>query len=528
MILNVFFSIVFSTNFEEYEGIFSTFVQGVYTTPSIKEWNVDVHFFLYALYAYINQFFPNIQIYGLVLVLYNWISLIFLGLVLYRILLVNLKKLNWFIFILLYIILSVDNIVNLSTNRIAFTFLATAFAYIESNLQENKIIKPSNLLFFILIVLFAALLRFDFAILASIIYLIFSLFNRSVNRYVITALVISIVVTVVYNIVMQYMSEARQIYYYKELDFIMRNNFNYDILSSEKKIEVDAFFHYIFDEIHLTWNFYNDIAVHGKGEGVISLFFGLHFDAFINTFDKSIVEYKMAWYFILYSASAGFMLAFNQNKRMVFWCLHLVAFLMFPLLVCFYVVTPLRFLVPYYSIIGTFYVIIYMNFNRTSTRIKLYLSFVVIIILFFAYNKKKLYSYKQEVFVFNQNKLKRLESLSLDSVPIVINNFDQTKFFPISPMAIVNKQEILFQNLYYFMSYDCFIDKWKEVCNCNPLSLYDKIDYVVKKQNLFIVDEERFNYLCEYFFKKYHMRLQKTFIQKFDEELNVYRLSYVN
>jgi len=45
-ILNLIFSVVFTTHFEEYEGIFSSFVQGIYTTPSIKEWNVDVHLFL--------------------------------------------------------------------------------------------------------------------------------------------------------------------------------------------------------------------------------------------------------------------------------------------------------------------------------------------------------------------------------------------------------------------------------------------------------------------------------------------------
>ncbi len=530
-IINIVLFYFYGSYFEEYEGIFSSFVQGIYTTPSTKEWNADVHFLLFSLYAYINQFFPNTPIYGIFLVIYNWLSLTFIGLVLYRILKINLKNYNQIFFICTYLILSVDNITNLSTNRIVFILLAATFSYVESCMNEKKQIDLVKTILIITIMFFATLLRFDFAILAAMIYIILSLLHKSINRFVVFSFLIAVFVTISYNILMTYtMSEPRQIYYYKELDFIMRNNYNYAQLSLINKMEVDAFYHAIFDRIHFQWDFYNSIAIRGNTKGIISLFFGLHYDAFLNTLSKSIKEYKMAWYFIAFCMFNGSLIIINKKSDRYYWSKHLIIMILFPLLVCFYVVTPLRFLVPYYSIVGIFYTLVLLYYNNSYHYIKQTIFIMLIFVLYNAYIVKIKYDKKEEFVELNT---KKLDDLYLKfnenkNLPIVINNFNQEKFFPVNCLKKMKKQSVLFQNLYYFMSYDCYIDKWKEVCNCNPLSLSDKIDYVVKNQNLFIIDEERFNYLSEYYSIKYHLKLQKTFIQKFDDELNVYKLSYVN
>jgi len=525
MVLNLVSLLVYSVYFEEYEGIFSSFVQGVYTKPCLKEWNVDVHFIFYSVYAYINQILPGVQVYGLILLGYNWISLTLLGLVLFRIIRVNLKQKNKYLFVFIYLIISLDSLLNLSTNRIAFTVISAAFFFVESKLAEQKEVLRIEVFLFFTTVLFSALLRFDFAILASMIYLLLQLLNKSLNRFSVVALIVSISVALVYNMVMmQTMSEARQIYYYKELDFIMRNNFDYATLSAHYKMEVDAFYNYIFDDIHLTWNFYNAISVRGKGEGIISLFFGLHWQSFLNTLNKSVPEYKMAWYYILFAMVAGLFLTFYSINK--YWLFHLIILLFFPLLFCFYVVTPLRFLVPYYSILGSFYTLIYVYSFGLTRKTNIFMAVVLVVICYNVYSKSQKYQYKAEQVKENLQRIKELETTFRSKNPIVINNFSQEKFFPVNAINRFDKQYVLFQNLYYFMSYDCYIDQWREYCTCNPLRLKDKIDYVVDNQCLFIVQDLRLKYLKKYLQQKYDVILQEQLVKKFDNELNVYTLSY--
>ena len=526
-ILNLIFSVVFTTHFEEYEGIFSSFVQGIYTTPSIKEWNVDVHFFLYGFYAYINQYFPTIQVYGIILLIYNFVSLTFIGFILYRILRINLNNESLWVFIMLYSILSIDNIVNLSTNRIAFVLLAATFGFIESSINQHKKISKIKTIFILCVMLFVSLLRFDFAILASLIYLLLAILHRRFNRFIFISFFVSISITLLYNfIMMNYMSEARQIYYYKELDFVMRNNYDYKQFTNLQTLEVNAFYHAIFDKVHMTWDFYNSISLRGKDKGFFSLFYGLNTYAFINTFKKSVVEYEAAWYFILFSITSALFLIKKQTGKRLFWITHLIITILFPTLVCFYVVTPLRFLVPYYSILGVFYLCIYLYYFKLDNYVSILSALALIVIAFYAFAAKKNYHQKDEVII---NSIKKIEALNVTQnykLPIIINNFDPTKFFPENPYLQIKKQNVLFLNLYYFMSYDCYIDKWNEACNCDALSLKDKVDYIIAKEALFIIDNSTLEFMINYFKMKYNKNLIANKIEAFDKELNIYKLNY--
>ena len=76
------------------------------------------------------------------------------------------------------------------------------------------------------------------------------------------------------------------------------------------------------------------------------------------------------------------------------------------------------------------------------------------------------------------------------------------------------------------MSYDCYIDKWNEACNCDALSLKDKVDYIIAKEAIFIIDDPTLEFMIKYFKTKYNKNLIATKMAAFDEELNIYKLNY--
>lgn len=514
--------------FEEYEGIFSSFVQGLYTEPCTKDWNVDVHFLLFAWYAELNRLVPEWQVYGLVMLFYNWIALTLLGLALYRLLQINLRRVPLVLWLSLYVVLAADNIVNLSTNRIAFALMAAVIGLAESFRLEGKPVSPQRYALLFAGVLFAALLRSEIVILTTLVcLLLYFLRRRAGYPLLYAAFAAGMLVFVIYNyVIIGHMSEARQIYYFKELDFIMRNNYDYAHLAAPLRFEIDAFYHYIMDREHMTWDFYNAISIRGKETGVLAHFYGLHIDPFLNTLQKAAIEYRRAWYFIAFQVLLATGLLVRDRERRTFWTLHLTLTTLFPVLICFYVVTPLRFLVPYYSAAGIYYFLRYRYAYGPVLRMNVLLGVMVLLVLGYAYSTKQRCAWAAEQTDRSLERIGQLEKKYPGSLPVVINNFNAEKFFPSDPCRVSRHQPVLFQNLYFFMAYDCFLDKWKAACACDPLSLKAKIDYTVEHGNLFVVEPEKLGYLQDYLADKYHVRLKAELLEPFDSELNIYRLTY--
>jgi hypothetical protein len=528
--INVLIYILFGTFFESYESIYNSFVNGTYTLPCITEWDTDVHFLVFSMYAKINSFFPGIQVYGIVLFSYNIIALTSLGLIIYRILYVNLNSKNLLLFTVLYCIVCIDNIINLSTVRIVFIGFASIIAYVESCRYEHKPISAICQFIFYIIILFLCLLRVEVIVLSSLFYVAILFIYNQFYKAAILPLLISSIMFITYNIIiLNFSSEAKKVYYYKEIDFIFRDNYNLSKLSKDDSADVSVFYKNISNKDHFSMQFYNRIEKTEKQNGIENIFNGLNINAFINTFNKSKDEFRNSWIFIAYATVCCFFLFPNKPKYRYYWLLRsLLLLVLLPILPCFYIHIPARFLVPYYSVIGILNIFQYIR-QRKQKSMVYYFHFIIItaiIISDLKYRENYLkISDNFNTFVTSINKIHTTD-IEKNGLPVIVCSFDVNKNFSVNPLTGTSIQNTLIMNLYYYNSYDCYQTAWRNICNCNPLSVKEKLDYIVSNENNFIVSDATFKDLKNYVQYKYQLNLVQTNIRNFDRDLKTCNLKY--
>lgn len=528
LILNCLYFLIFSANYEDYESIFSTYIQGIYTNPFIKEWNSEIHFILISIYAFFNKYLPNIQLYGFILIFYSLFTNVFCGVQLFKLINKsnNLSKNNLLFFFILYSILIIDNIINLSTTRIAFLLIAGIIGHIELLRIENKKLDKTTWIYISLLVLFASILRSECVIIFSFIYMIFLTLNR---RYFILAfvpIIIGLLIFIAINIILTfYVSEARYVLYHKELDIIFRGKLTSQSQYFNINLETEAIKHLFIDKELFQLKTYNLLFKEPTTSNSHNLFNGLNLSTYKNTLVNSINDYKRSFVFIIFSVGILFYVAITELKNNIRIHLLNLFTLIFPLILCYYTSTPSRFLVPYYSVIGIANVIIYVN-NRNSRKFITYCSIILLFVIINGFYEIKNYNTINSNFENYTSAIQNLQKKESNNNPVIICNIDLNKFFPVKPIELNKIKNVLFLNFFLSNSYDCYIDKWNSVCNCNPLSIEEKVDYIVDNENLFIVDDATFQFMQKYFQIKYHKKLVQFNVSKFDDELNVCNLKY--
>lgn len=524
-LINITLLCTLGTYFEEYEGLFSSFVKGVYTRPVIYGTDVNVHFLIMKIYFYLNQFFNTIQLYGYILICYNWICITLAGLIIYRIFSINLKQKSVLLFILIYLFVGADSLLNLSTTRIALIGAFALVGYIESVKSENNKFTKLNLLIIILIAFFLALLRAEVVFIAAIIHIIVLIVYKKFHLLTLPLLFFGFLVFFSYYIIMTTVEkEPKMVYYTHEKDLVDRSNLHYDDLSIHS-LDLKAFLEYgISDKEIFTEAFYKSAELKG---GILSILNGFSIIAFTNTIDKSISSFlNSKFYIILYIYMCLFLLYFsNSNKFKIFTML--IAGLLFPFLVCLNTIAPLRFIVPYFTAITVLNIFILLHYKPQKKS--WIITILIITNYFIIYNNSSLsIKYKQIDNKFEKNmlQLKTISNTEENKNPIIINNFNLEKFFPINPLRKIDKQNVLILNLYLLNSYEFYIQKWNEICHCNSLSFKDKIIYIATNQNLFICDQRSVDFTKYYVKTKYNMNITFNKLNTFDNDLYIYTLSF--
>jgi hypothetical protein len=292
--INLIICFLFGIYYEAYEGVLSSFVSGIYTKPCINDWNNDVQFLLLSLYARINQFVPNIQLYGIVLFILTFIVISFFGIMIFKVLILISPKKNLCLFLLLYIPFSIDNLLNLSSTRIAFYAILSIIMLFEYyrylNIKKYVIVVVISMLFFII----SCLMRFEIVILVSLFYLIvLYVFKRFYIR-AIFPFIISLSIFLIYTILIsQFATQAKKTAFYKEKQFIDRNDIDYSNLSKNDLLEVEAFRNYhIIDDVHFKLDFYNRISKSNSKIKLTNLLDGVGFSSFFNIMGSTIWNMK--------------------------------------------------------------------------------------------------------------------------------------------------------------------------------------------------------------------------------------------
>jgi len=526
--VNIFILLFFGTYFEEYEGIFSSFIQGTYSIPYDGGWDANLNYLLLYIYEQLVYFFPTYNVYGLILTVYNWFIWSLFGLVLYRILKINLRlSINWALFIFLYLIICIDNFIHLNSTRESIILISTIFGYIESRRMEENSIKRYEWCCISILILFASLIRFETVLIFSIIYIAILFIYNKFTKSALIAVAISGVIFVIYNTtVALYQKEEVKVMSYKEKD-IYRNNIDYTKLDKVQLLNVNAMIRYgITDKEHFKLSFYDSINKIKSKNGFLTYLNGFRQEFVISTLHSSYRESKSGIGYVLFYFVTTFLLIFKKNLHRKKFIILTLMLLLIPICLTIFSVVPSRFLVPYLSVACCINIVFYLKYYKWNNKLLFIYSVCFLLILYNVFKEKDKYIVLNNRYKKISNKLSLLNKNQEIKKPIIINNFYSKEFFPKTPFEKSIKQNALFLNLYFYIAWDFQQKSWRNVCNCSSLSLKDKLDYVIQNQNLFLIDDVSFEFINKYMNEKYNIKIIKSDIENFDGDVNVCKLRY--
>jgi hypothetical protein len=510
-ILSLLLHFILPVSLESYEKFFSVFASGTYTDFGIYDYDVDVHFLLFSLYSVINKIFPEIQVYGYVMILYNIISLVLFGYVLFGIISDRFSSSVLMVtFPVLFICIASFQIVNLSTTRIVFISCFSIFYLMQFELLTVKHKK----IFIFFIFLFISLLRIDATLLSAIIFLMISLFLNRIKIYFFIPLLVSLSVFACFNLILDRSErEDKKVYYYKELDLLDRNNIDYNSITKEDSIYLSLFTQYgITDANHFKLSYINGLLKTNSSNFLNSF---INLDLYVNTLFYSLADIYDGKWLILFCLSL-IIITFIQIRPTFKMSLFLILLFFFPFLLCFYISVPLRFIEPYYILLS----VMLLTFRLKD---KFYLV-SVIILLVISYQKiiHSVDLYKVNKISFTTN-YEYLLSHKVKNKPIVVESIELNEFFSPDPLFNSKKMDVVFLNMGFLNSYVCYKSSWTRLCNCNPLSLIDKLEYISQHEIEIILNEDDVKVYQKYL-KSYWNR-DIFFIKQ--EQVNVKTYSYI-
>ena len=116
-----------------------------------------------------------------------------------------------------------------------------------------------------------------------------------------------------------------------------------------------------------------------------------------------------------------------------------------------------------------------------------------------------------------------LLSHKVKNKPIVVESIELNEFFSPDPLFNSKKMDVVFLNMGFLNSYVCYKSSWTRLCNCNPLSLIDKLEYISQHEIEIILNEDDVKVYQKYL-KSYWNR-DIFFIKQ--EQVNVKTYSYI-
>lgn len=529
IIINFILFYFLGSYFEAYEGALSSFVHGMYTNPFTSYYDINNHFLTMSIFEYLTPFFPKIMVYGVVMYVYNFLTLTLLGILLYRILKINVSN-NWFLpFLFMYVFIAIDNIINLSSTRISILISVGVFCYIESIRFELKSIGNVKSMLLFLVFVFACFMRPEAVLLISLIYTFIIIIFKRFYLKSLTFISISVLIFMSFIFVINnFSSEAKQVFIFKEKEILDKNNFKTSGLEDGVSLDLLAFIQYgITDKEHFTLKFYDEISKFNTKNGISSILEFVKNRTYLNTLKHTIAESKSVWYYLIFFILTALLLIKIKTRIRNQFIIYFIFILVVPFIVCINTIVPLRFLIPYFSVLSCVNIILYLYYNNLDIKISMLCLIVLLLTLFSSIQQRKKYLHTDFIYNKTAKKLSTLNNTTNLKTPIIINIIDYEKYFPVNPLQKVDKQNALFLNFFYHGAYDFYIKSWKDVCHCNTFSIKEKMDYIVAKKNLFLISDDSFDFMKLYFEKKYQLHLYKSEVRKFDDELNVCFVNYV-
>lgn len=463
-------------NVEEPEYLVSASVAYEYMKPVFNAFFLDNNLFVQPILGELNKLFPGVQIYGYFL----FLETLLIGYLILIYILNNqhLEKNRRILLASVFILLHIANFFLLSTTRIAT--LGIILFYILYHQKEASRLKLSLLFFFTLF------LRIDAFALLSVLYIAFYIFiYRKVSLKVVIPFIGCVFFLLIYKFFVIYqLDEAFNVFYFRELDLIDRMN----VLSTSELSIID---NVILDLLHLgsieeevyTLSFTNRVMSTKVSHLLNSI---LEPDLYLNTLRNSMENIKsMSTIMIMILTLVAFRIlsVLQVNRRVVLYLL----LILFPLVACFYVILPVRFLYPYLMII---ILLILSDFRKVKDYLYL---FMIIIIFQFVYLKQLYKSNvsKSDLFYKTMSRAEELKDEYGDFLVFESYGSDIWRFDNPNINYRYTGNHFLFLNYGFYSAIFNYNEKWSEIGCENPLSIYEKVKVLSEKNLPLIVDTKK-------------------------------------
>ncbi len=479
-------------NTEDYESIISAIVAQEYfhISKDMGFWEINV--VIIPFISWVNSFFPGVQLYGYYIFFIT--ALVgFLGVHL----IIDFKNINRnkkFLISLSFIIFYSINLINLQSTRVAviliFIFL---IHYTFNTLSKFKLV---------LIFIMSIVLRIDAVVLLSLSYVVINfIMNKHRKVRVWFPFIISFTLLLFLNFaVSNFGNEGVKKFYYYEIELSEKQNIDFQSLTKENKLILDYWYsHIVFDENFYKTSFIKEIIAVDEGHFVNNL---ISPKLYMNTLLRSTPEISEIKLLLIFSFLLIF-LNFMFLKKLRFKLLLLYLFF-FPLVICFYISIPTRFLYPYYTTLILFCIILIPCQKKVIVSLLIPILFIII-----SYGSKLNYEYSNQKNAFHttMNKVNKLSKTY--GKDLFIEGFhDRSWNFTTSDIKYVYQgNHVHFINFAYFQYFDFYKNDWANVNQAiNYESILEKIQYLEKTNQPFIIDNESYiqvykNYLFERYYR---------------------------
>lgn len=407
----------------------------------------------------------------------------------------NRELLSIFILVLL-----IPNLLALSTTRNAIlVFTVFAIKY-----YRNSGFTYKNLLIFIA----ALLLRLDAIVLLSFFLAVgLCIKNWKVKLNYLAPYIISVLTFVLFNFYLKiFASESYQTFYFFELEVFDKINFSLDQISKDDALQLYYFvFSGIINDQVFTLDFYKRVVDVNYNHVINSLF---NIRLFLNTFISSIEEILLAKSIILFSFAGLVFTLVKKGPALKTKATFTILFFI-PIIACFYIMLPNRFLSPYYSIISIIYVFCLAK-HYQPRPISLF-TFIFIAALC-SYNNvllnNKIVVYNHKIYENTISKVKLINKKHPERLLFTGNIIGgKYMFIPFKASSKTFKTNIHFINYFHFSTLDSYKNEWDKICNCNPYSFKEKIEFIFHTNSLILLDKKMSETYREYYKKLYHQDL---------------------
>lgn len=501
--------------YSDYDTLIYLIGYGIYTDYPFHDFIIDTYFLIGPYVAFINSRFPELQFLDIFSLTMNIAAITVLGSIVFKKLIVRqYQPLFYFTYFLIFIILFSDHILNLNTTRIVFLGMAGVLMldyFVRSRSWRHYFAFCSS-------IILLSLLRLDAALLSAVIYTLFILTLGTFRSYRIIPLIITLFVFALFHfLVVNFTSEAKQMFYYSELDMFDRNNIAYSRLSEQDALVISLLRYQIFDTYHFSREFVNKVIDYN----INPFLNGILPRNFISTFKESLSDYRNVMPLLITAVLLSIIYLGTSCTRLKHK-LFVGFYLFLPLLINLYIITPTRFLAPYYTL-----VILITLINIKGEILENY-KFIILLIVTFGLSLRSLmllhlfYTQHVSQSTLFQNKLDALEAVH-QGQPIILERFAPENDFP-NPLDKMKRRNMAFLNMFYLASFECYQSRWKRLCQCNPLSLREKMSYIANQQVPFVSVDFILPVYEKYFCEMYGLTIRFTKQQNLMKRWNVYKV----